>query len=294
MDMKRITHRIIVSLLISLLCVIAIGNKVHADIGEKPSIVVTVENPPAEDYYVALLWGETVFRQLPEGISETYDSEEMTIEEFLESFNYHGLYWYQSPVGYNVFSSNIDHTYGFGYSVPRDFRVIIVLEDGSVRISDACSREEYNAEVTYDYSTGSLVEHREKKILSRILMILGCYVGTLVLEGFLLRFLGFPFNKRNVLSFLIINTLTNIPLNIYLSTISTSLGRAAGAFIPEIVICLVEGIFYYFTLEDKNGNRRLTRSFWYGVSANILSVILGAFIVMIFLYLYVAVLTMLR
>lgn len=264
----------------------AFGNTVSADIGEKPSIRVTVENPPAGDYYIALLSGDHVDAPLPETAPEAFDPGKTEVEEYLENFDHAGLYWFRSPVGYNVWPSYDDHIYLFDYSVPRDFRVILISEDGSVEISEPCTRKEYNAEVTYDHLTGSLTEHREKKIRTNILKLLGYYVLTLILEGLMLAAFEFPLSKKNILHLLIVNALTNIPLNIYLSTFSTLLSKAVSAFVPEMLICLAEGIYYYHALEDKEGNTCLAKSFWYGIIGNIVSAVAGPLLIVLFYLLF--------
>ncbi len=258
-----------------LVCIIP----VRADMGPKPSIDLTVVNAP-ESYYVALLanWATPEERGVPNVNSELKldDVNDESVVEYLKGFLYDGWFYHETPVGDSYYRSNVENRYIFDYSVPNPFKVIIIDADGEVYISDVLGQEEFNATCVYDMATGTLVENRTNQVLGRISYVAGCYVITLVVEGIILKLFRYPFTKRNVFSFLFINTVTNIPLNHYLVYGSLS-GIAAAFFILffwpliEVAIMLIEGAFYAYMLRDRDGKNRVTRGFVYSLVANIAS-----------------------
>ena len=252
---------------------------VRADMGAKPSIDLTVLNAP-ESYYVALLtnWATPEERGVP-NVNSKLKLEEVNDEsvvEYLKGFLYDGWFYHETPVGQSYFRSNAENRYCFDYKVPNPFKVIIIDADGEVYISDVLDQVEFNAECVYDMAAGTLEENRTNQVLGRISYVAGCYVITLVVEGIILKLFRYPFTKRNVFSFLFINTVTNIPLNHYLVYGSLS-GIAAAFFILffwpliEVAIMLIEGAFYAYMLRDRDGKNRVTRGFVYSLVANIAS-----------------------
>ena len=233
-----------------------------------------------ESYYVALLanWATPEERGVPNVNSELKldDVNDESVVEYLKGFLYDGWFYHETPVGDSYYRSNVEDRYIFDYSVPNPFKVIIIDADGEVYISDVLGQEEFNATCVYDMATGTLVENRTNQVLGRISYVAGCYVITLVVEGIILKLFRYPFTKRNVFSFLFINTVTNIPLNHYLVYGSLS-GIAAAFFILffwpliEVAIMLIEGAFYAYMLRDRDGKNRVTRGFVYSLVANIAS-----------------------
>ena len=282
-DMKRYVLRTVWGLVLAIICFVSFSVEASADIGAKPSIEITLKNAP-DDYYIALL--ENYDLEIDESATEirNFDPQKETIEEYLESFNYEGWYYFMiMGHHHNYETANDKHIHIFSYSVPRNPRILVVSTDGSVNVSDVFDTREFNATITYDCKTKSITEHYVWKRAKRVLTIIIMFILTLFFEWLALKMLSLPENKRNLLSILIVNALTNIPFNIFMVYF---LGRAGwpglfvGAFF-EIIIMIVEAIVYSFALVTKNGKPEPI-CFLYGIVANIFSVFMGIVVYIIY------------
>ena len=254
---------------------------VHADVGAKPSITLTVTGA-TEDYYVALLSNRSEVNGENSALVLEHVNE-TSVEAYLENFRNDGWYFFQSPVGKNIQRSNTTNQYHFSYMVPNPFRVIVIGSDGSVYLSEELGQKEYNADCTYDIATGSLTEQRTGKVLERFLYTMVCLVFTLILELAIFRTYKYPFSKRNICCVLLINILTNVPYNYLVLYKLTGLGIMVTWIWAEILIALMEGLFYSFTLRDREGNIIPGRNFRYAVAANAFSAVMGAFCILCFM-----------
>ena len=273
---------LMIALLISIICMS--GRDVQADIGAKPSITLNIVNAPKE-YYVAFLeirdenWRDTWTENIELIFDDVNDS---TIERYLKDFHYNGYFYHQSPVGNNFYKSNSAGDYTFGYMVPDPFRVILVGTDGTVHLSGEMNQKEYNTVCTYDVSTAEVTEHREEKIALRIINTIICYILTVFIELLILYFFRYPFSRRNLLLVILVNTFTNLPLNIFL-TKGETLFVLIYTIMGETVIILLESLIYTFTLKNKEVEIKRLKNFLYGVVANVVSAILSVVAHFIFL-----------
>ena len=92
----------------------------------------------------------------------------------------------------------------------------------------------------------------------------------------------YPFTKRNIISFLVINLITNVPFNTLLINTRPSIPTILLWILAEIVIMLTESIFYLIVLRDADGKSCRGKSFAYGVVANLVSAVMG--LVVLFVY----------
>ena len=275
MGKKRFIRQAVYGLLMAMLVINMFSIKASADIGAKPSVDITVENGP-DDFYIALLdnyltdENSEMVMQL-----EEFDPSSETIEEYLENFSYEGWYYYSFNSRDFYFEKNSSDTYSFTYMIPSVFRILIIEKNGKVTVSEPFDRREYQATVTYDVAANTITEHWVGKEAKRIGTIALCFIFTLLAEGLMLKIFRYPFNKRNLISFLVINALTNIPLN---RMLVYSRGGWPVLFVYvffEIVICLVEATFYCFTLVNADGTRHAGKNFGYGILANVFSIVMG-------------------
>ncbi len=253
---------------------IAFGSSVKADMGPKPSIKLTVVNA-SDDYYVALL--------------DCYPNEDRTNSElkldnvtdesvnaYLEEFVYDRWHFFQSPVGNNVFHSTEEGVYDFTYSVPNPFRVVLISADGTVKVSEEFTKEEYNAVCTYDAASGKITEYRTNRIARRVIYTAICYILTILIELGVLAAFGYPFNKFNIICFFMINTITNIPYNIVIANMSKGgIALIVFSFLMECLIFVVEALFYLFTIKYKDGTVHHKRNLFYSIAANAASAAFG-------------------
>lgn len=257
------------------------ASDVHADMGAKPSIEIHLVNEPDQHFYLALLTRER-------GSSGTNcelkldDVNEETVQKYLEDFFYNDCQFFKSPVGQNIHEKQEDGTYYYRYMVPDDFKVIIICDDGTVYLSDNINPKEFDAVIVYDVDTGTLIEQIENKTGRHILYIAICYLLTLAFELMILKLFGYPFTKRNILCFILINTITNIPFNVFQINQHSSIAMVLLWLFAEFLIMLIESIFYLITLRDSDGKPRRGKSFAYGVVANLVSTALGVAILYVY------------
>jgi len=295
--MKRTLLPIFLSVFFLFALIVSFTLSVSADT-YSPCITVFVENAPEENYYIALLHGESVFDALPDYEPDAFDSDKQTIEEYLEKFDYNGLSWNvrRDPITENVYSANEYDRYYF-YVYLEQFRVIVVSESGSVLISSGGKYHESDTEnrdctVILDYSTGTLTEYHETysatSVSQRILRVLYFLIATLILEWIVFKLFSYPETKHNILSFVVINVLTNIP-QIYLSGLGLNLKVVITGFVMEIFIVFIEAGLYWLMLQDEDGNSRVGRSIGFSITANFFSVFWGCFIAYLLFMLYGAI-----
>ena len=279
--------KLIISLFTFALIFVLSSTCVRADMGPKPSITLTVTNAEEYgDYYVALL--EKRDGVLDENSKLKLDKEvnEENVEEYLKAFRYDGWCFHKTPVGGYLFEKNEDGIYDFIYMVPNPFRVVLIDRDGNVHVSDEITKKEYNAKCTYDVMSGEVTEQSGDKAKGRIGYIAICYIFTLIIEFVFLLIFGYPLIKKNVISFIIANTLTNLIYSCFLISGPISLPVLFLSFVLEILIIIIEAVVYIIVLENREGKHPRIRSFFYALTANIVSSFMS--IIVLFLYLWIA------
>ena len=257
------------------------ASDVYADMGEKPSIEIHLVNEPNQHFYLALLTRERGDTGTNCELKLDNVNEE-TVRKYLEDFFYNDWQFFQSPVGQNIYNKQEDGLYYFGYMVPDDFKIIIICDDGTVYLSDNINPKEFDAVVVYDVDAGTLIEQIENKTGRHILYVAICYLLTLAFELMILKLFGYPFTKRNIFCFVLINTITNISFNVFLINQHSSIGMVLLWLVAEFLIMLIESIFYLITLRDSEGKPRRGKSFAYGVAANFVSAFLGVVILYVY------------
>ncbi|RKM57586.1 hypothetical protein D6855_13655 [Butyrivibrio sp. CB08] len=277
-------YRLFWSMLVLLFTFYLFPVKASADIGAKPSIYVKLVNAP-EHYYVALLdsyKGEDLsyVTEVPQ-----FDPAKQTVDEYLSDFSYEGWVYFAGFWDTNYYESNDKNAVEFGYMVPNPFRIIVIDSKGPVQVSDVFDRREFNAAVTYDYAANTIKEHYIGKAAYRVFQVIGFFLLTLVFEWLMFLAFKLPKNKRNIISFLVTNAITNIPYNIF-KVYTLSRAGWPGLFVAaffEIIIMIFEAIVYSFALVTENGKPE-PKCFGYGLVANIFSVFMGIVIAIPLLY----------
>lgn len=285
---KMKTTKKLIKLLIFLLPLLLMHSfsvTAYADMGDKPSVDLTIINPPEGEYYVGLLQYTSREDNL-EGLTNSpltvnYSNQE-EIEEYLENFYYDGWYFFDYPETWmNSLKSNERHKYSFDYWAPSYFRAVVIDKYGNVTISEPCDAVEYHCYATMDYSTGELLEDTTTQLRNRILSTIRNVMFTYIIEGLVLVFMfKYPLTKGNILAFIIANGVTQFFLNrlMYFKPIRLGMAMLLALAIMEIIIWVGEGIFYGFVLRCKDGYGNFLKSFGYGIVANLLSMF-GGFII---------------
>ncbi len=276
---KRICNAVLI-IVLAMLFLNSFVVPVKADHGPKPSIDVKITNAPAYKYMTILHRNRTEGKENSTLKMENLDK--VAVEAYIESFYYDGWEAYLCMNRITVHEKNESDSYSFGYMVPTTFKVLLIAEDGTVIISPELSQKEFNAECEYDVANGTLTEKRAGKFLARIIYILGCLAITLVIEFIVLLLFCYPLTKTNITAFFAINLVTQLALNIFLAFVRQSWSIVSLYIFIEILIALVEGIFYAKKLRRSDGEKRPKLSFLYGVFANALSFGAGLVIYMFF------------
>lgn len=249
---------------------------VFADMGPKPSAAITVTNAPSDEYYIAMLYEDDgIYRNFvyndslsPEDnavISSIYDYDE---DGYVLFVNFEAAY----------FKSNSNHYYNFfGYagSLPRTFKIMIVTMDGSVQVSPVITAKAFNASFTYDYSSNTLYENKTEVVIPSIVRGIIFLLITLLTEGLVLSAFGL-YCKENMIPFVVINVITQVMLNTF--NVLWSLFCENGVYttawiIAEVVIIIIEAIWYSRRLIGKKGNISVGRNIAYAIVANIISAV---------------------
>ena len=248
---------------------------VRADFGPKDRLTVYVTNPPEELYYLDLLYenesGDEVYGNLTEEELASLNAD--MLERLRE--NIAGL----TPaltVGtriptYGSLEGEADglrrkHTFSY-YGLPQTYRIIIVTESGSVRISDEYTRRAMQSSITYDYETGMAeIPPLWGQYLRQFVWTL---VMTLAIEGALLAAFRFSLRENGGV-FLLVNLLTQLVLTAVVGTALIRSGplNAYGAlFLCELGVTAAETVAYAFLLRGQSRGRRIA----YGITANLVS-----------------------
>ena len=265
---KRLCGIIIVIMLTSLFANTFVI-RAKADHGPKPSIDLKITDAPAYKYVVLLQKDSSTGKENSPLKIENLDKS--AVEEYLRTFHYEGWRIYLRMGQIDIHERGESDSYSFTYSVPKPFKVLLVTDDGTVMISSELAQKEFNSECEFNVAKGTLTEKRAGKTISRVFYILSCYVITLIIEFLILLLFRYPLTKTNITAFLLINTITQLALNIFLAFSNASWGTVGIYTAFEIVIALTEGVFYAIKLRTKDGQKKPVRGFLYGVIANALS-----------------------
>ncbi|MBR7184327.1 MAG: hypothetical protein IKD37_01830 [Clostridia bacterium] len=281
--MKHTTVRRISAALTSLLLLtFVLVLPVSADMGPKPQITITVINPPEGEYYLDLLEqhdpGDTLYSNL--------NDEELTaLPEAVRTtlHGYHDSGWqaaltvgtriplFGNLTGKPQADGTVLHTFSY-HGTPNEYRIIIVMPDGSYTVSDTLVRKAFRQTVTYDFAAGTAVNETSVPLAYLTHFAVTCS-STLLLEGVLLWAFGF-FSRRNLLPFFGINLVTQIALTAITGTtliFSGSFGAYIMFILCEIGIFLAEAIACAFLLDGHGRGRRVL----YSLTANLVSATMG-------------------
>lgn len=281
--MKRTNIRRFSVVLTSLLLLsLVLTLPVSADMGLKPQISITVVNPPEGEYYLDLLEQHDPGDGLHCNLS---DEELAALPEAVRAVleGYHeggwqaaltvgtGIPLFGTLTGKPQADGSVLHTFSY-HGTPTEYRIMLVLPDGSYTVSDTLVRQAFRQTVTLDAATGQAVNHTSvpRAYLTQFAVTCGC---TLLLEGVLLWAFGF-FCRRNLLPFLGINLVTQIALTAITGTTliySGSFGAYIVFIFCEIGIFAAEAVACAFLLAGHGRGRRVL----YSLSANALSAGMG-------------------
>jgi len=277
---------------------------VSADMGPKPSLVITIKGVTQDTYRLDLLSEEVdesaVITDSIE-LVDWYSYFDEYPEELLD-FQSDGLYSYTIYRGIGTIrqtNNDVDsQEYQMNYYPPETFKIVLYMDDGSIIVSQQVVRIMFDSVMTWDL-TGvdvttdsndlgdisgnvgigtpdnyegqtALVWNTVWRTLVRVILTAGIELSILLLFKY--------HEKRSYVVVGITNAITQTILSA-LVVISTINGGVFGGLFAliflEILVVFTEGIVYFFFLKEKGEGRAL----FYALVANAATIIVGFFLV---------------
>lgn len=242
---------------------------VRADVGPKPSVTIYIDEAPNnQKYYVTLLSEVDQYgpwNHIEVGTNNEADAFFVNYQD-KEGFYYLG----------NAHECSESHTYSWSYYPPNPFKVAIYCpETNYVGVSEITTREAFDGYYHVTYGSNPLIIKEEVKLDKKILSFALRVVLTLIVEILLGLLFGYR-KKKEVLTILITNIITQILLNLGLSVVDYYGGWLVWFvlfILGEFVVFLIEAIVYCIVFKDHSRWKTIA----YALLANILTFILGIY-----------------
>ncbi len=232
-----------------IICIFVIVPKsVFADMGPKPSITIKLKNIESKNYMIDLLTDLSDKEYLIDEVASEYFNN----YKKQPIYNYHEGNWYATSIRDKLLFGDItatkDYTHIFSYfGVPNEFKVIIQLDDGSLRVSKLLTRKDFNYTVTLDVNSMDVISDYTSltyKVFSLIKVIL----ITLIVE--LLVAILFKIKQYNIIVFS--NIFTNLILQLAIINNIYILNNIKLFVLLEIVVCILEFLIYLKFIKNIN------------------------------------------
>lgn len=272
-------------LFLTLVTMVCLCAPAFADMGPKPRIVLRAVNEPEGLYYVDLLVED-------EGRNHALDPADYDETMLGALRSYQDGAWHAArttgtdvPLFGDIKGVETDkgREFTFSYIPPQRFRVILVTQDGEVRVSEEIrERTRFFETLTLDCETMTLKPYYDIPFAKIAQQFVSTLVPTLFIEGLLLLAFRLARTKRDALCFL----WTNVATQIVLTAVLSYMLPRGGVFlsnlfvipIAEIVILIAETIVYRRFLASGTKARRTA----YAVVANLASWFLGVWVMVEF------------
>ena len=253
---------------------------VSADTGPKPSITIKTNGTVGEKYYLDLLI------ECDNGYPNLKDAEiaELDAEMFKTLSEYTDDGWYPAiahgtpaPLFGTVVPGD-DGTSRFSYfGTPNRFKVIIVTESGTVKVSDVVEKTVYQQVFSLDFADMT-VKTSQSAAKSYLIQFASTFFPTLIIEFLLLFAFGLS-PKKYWWAIIAVNLVTQLFLT---SVLACNPGILYGGFIfffvmLELVVMLIEAAAYLVIMKKE----RLWKRIVYAVTANVASAVVGGILLTI-------------
>lgn len=277
--MKRIFSKIILLLFILISVITCLYDepiRCYADTGPKPSIELNLKNINKSNIEIGILLDSDVSTSFRSQSTDLYSKGYLDSNE---------TYKYQYFIQIN--SNGEDSlSINWTYRAPLKFKFYILDKDSNdFYITDLETRYTYNSHYEVDFQKLNVESHRitlnhtiytTYSVLKFLLRLLICLVVELIIA------LLFKFRKKDLLIVFIVNFITQLGLNLYLSISSYQNGNQLWIYILlgfpililcEIIIFLVEALFYRLLIKNENISKK--RIWTYAFVSNLISFIIG-------------------
>jgi hypothetical protein len=254
---------------------------VHADMGPKPQLKITVVNAPDELYYLDLLVKAEEIG--PNG--EYLEGLDPAMFANLKSLEDEG--WYPAltdgtqirmfgELTGTLVNGKIVHD--FGYHLPDDYRIIMVTQSGKITVSDPLTMDSFYTSLKFDAETGKVT--KPNVIVLYATQFATTLIPTLIVEFGILLMFGL-YSKRNLIVFLIMNVVTQFFLAFTVNAALITMGLLSAI----LVLIFVEGFIWIFEMivcwkafdKQKKTGRRVA----FALVANMVSFILGFILIFV-------------
>ena len=242
----------IITQLFLILCFLSFFTvRVSADMGPKASLHIEINNAPKNHYYVALLTKEE------SGPYSWIDDENMDTSDDEITGAYEALKNYQDKDGYKALNyvnecSN-NNTFSWTYFPPSEFKIAIYnVADKSLKVSEACQKQAFDAKFTVEYGAVLKVEEVDQ-IPANIGAFLLRALITIVIEVLLGLLFGYR-EKKQIITIIITNIITQVLLNLFMAIADVSMGGYAWLILfplGEGIVWLIELIVYMIAIKKK-------------------------------------------
>lgn len=250
-----------------------------ADTGPKPFLEITLLNAPGQ-YYLDLLiqtQDSEVHPNLSDNEREKLNADMLALLEGYNKDGWHPAYvkGTRAPLHGSIKPDNYINSFSY-FGAPETFKIIIVSNDGSVKVSDIFRKTSYFEKLTVDYNTMK-IKTNAGHFENFILQFLSAFIPTVIIEFFILFLFkkSIYLSKRNIIVFITANFVTQLILAIFVSYNYTqnglSIWLAPLFLLIEIGITISEATAYAFLFRSK----KRSLSVLYGVIANIVSLLIG-------------------
>lgn len=261
---------------------------VSADMGPKPSVVVSFEGIEEEPYYVTLLSKDNNVGPWSTN-TKYHEGYRNASKEVWEKFKQ-----YQDVDGFSFIGfydrCTKNQPFRWGYYPPAEFKILVYLPKQDKMIISKNTYTQYAFDSYYtcnltkegiaagdlDRKGGSVLA--EYPVSSEIGWMLCRIAATIVIELIIAWFFGYR-KKNQVVVILLTNLVTQTVLNIIIHLVVMKRGSfpiISGYFWVELLIVVMEGFLYQKLLSKGEETKKGWRSPWsYSIVANVVSFLVG-------------------
>jgi len=245
---------------IALALLISISFSVYADMGPKPSISITIQNPPDQDYVLDILqidcgdnfamdrasYYNKETHQVIKGTSASSippDILDKLSKYCDDNWTSVALYGERIVETLRLSKAGKSETFKYHGNAPGKIKVIVITADGDIKVSNILKCNSLNTSVTFDCKTGEAVLDTATPLIGTFL---STCILTLLIEGLFLLAFGF-FKRRNIITAAITNISTQLLLYAAIlidSASSWALSYFSLLLISELAIFIIETIVY--------------------------------------------------
>ena len=246
------TMKKLITQLFLILCLLSFFTvHISADMGPKASLNIEIKNAPNNHYYVALLTKEE------SGPYRWINSENMDVSNDEIKQAQEALMNYQDKDGYKTLNyveeCSADNVFSWTYYPPNEFKIAIYnVADKSLKVSDFCKKEAFDAKFTVEYGPTLKVEEIDQTGRNMGLFVLRALFTTVV-EVLIGLLFGYR-EKKQIITIVITNLITQILLNLFMAIADVSMGGYAWLIlfpIGEGIVWLIELIVYMIAIKKK-------------------------------------------